>query len=97
MSHLKDLRLESAHFRELSSAHLEGLDNLGKSSKTMLHIKIVMSKTKGQTFRYRFGNETKMFWYRSRVCLVVNRLFRFGPESGPNTVDMISFEGEIQE
>jgi hypothetical protein len=34
MSHLKDLRIESAHFRELSSAHLEGLDNLGKSSKT---------------------------------------------------------------
>ncbi len=40
-----------------------------------------MSKTKGQTFRYRFGNETKTFWYRSRICLVENRLFKFGPES----------------
>ncbi len=38
----------------------------------------VMSKTEGQTFRYRFGNETKTFWYRSRIP---NRLFRFGPES----------------
>jgi hypothetical protein len=41
MSHLKDLRLESAHFRELSSAHLEGLDNLGKLSKTLLQIKLI--------------------------------------------------------
>jgi hypothetical protein len=42
---------------------------------------VVMSKTEGQTFRYRFGNETKTFWYRSRICLVENRLFWFGPES----------------
>ncbi len=27
------------------------------------------------------GNETKTFWYRSRICLVENRLFRFSPES----------------
>jgi hypothetical protein len=40
-----------------------------------------MSKTKGQTFRYRFGNETKTFWYRSRISLIENRLFLFGPES----------------
>jgi hypothetical protein len=29
-------------------------------------------------FRHRFWNETKTFWYRSRICLE-NRLFRFGP------------------
>ncbi len=40
-----------------------------------------MSKTKGQTFRYRFGNETKTFWYHYRICLLENRLFRFGPKS----------------
>ncbi len=55
---------------------------------------IAMSKTKGQTFRYRFGNETKTFWYRSRICLVENRLFRFGPESVLlDQIDMISFDG----
>jgi hypothetical protein len=26
---------------------------------------VVMSKTEEQTFRYRFGNETKTCWYRS--------------------------------
>ncbi len=26
---------------------------------------VIMSKTEGQTFRYRFGNETKTFCYRS--------------------------------
>jgi hypothetical protein len=36
---------------------------------------VVMSKTKGETFRYRFENETKTFWNRSRICLVENRLF----------------------
>jgi hypothetical protein len=30
---------------------------------------------------YRFGNETKTFWYRSQVSLVENRLFQFCPES----------------
>ncbi len=53
-----------------------------------------MSKTKGQTFRYRFENETETFWYRSRICLVENRLFRFGPESALlEQIDMISFDG----
>jgi hypothetical protein len=53
-----------------------------------------MSKTKGQTFRYRFGNETKTFWYRSQIFLVENRLFRFGPESVLlDQIDMISFDG----
>jgi hypothetical protein len=32
-------------------------------------------KTKGLTFRYLFGNETKTFWYRSRIFLVDNGLF----------------------
>jgi|688.fasta_scaffold682134_1 hypothetical protein len=36
-----------------------------------------MSKTKGQTFQYRFGNETKTFLYRSQISLIENRLFRF--------------------
>ncbi len=43
--------------------------------------RVAMSKTKGQTFRYRFGNETKTFWYCSRISLIENRLFQFGPES----------------
>jgi hypothetical protein len=30
---------------------------------------------------YRFGNETKTFWYRSQISLVENRLFQFCPES----------------
>jgi hypothetical protein len=48
---------------------------------------------KGQTFRYRFGNETKTFWYCSRLFLVENRLFRFGPESVLlDQVEMISFD-----
>jgi hypothetical protein len=54
----------------------------------------VMSKTKGQTFRYRFGNETSTFWYRSRICLIENRLlFQFGPESALlDQIEMISFD-----
>ncbi len=31
-----------------------------------------MSKTKGQTFRYHFGNETKTFWYHSHISLSEN-------------------------
>ncbi len=38
-------------------------------------------RTNVPNFRYHFGNETKMFWYRSQICHVENRLFRFGPES----------------
>jgi hypothetical protein len=54
---------------------------------------LVMTKTKGQTFRYRFGNETKTFWYRSRIYLVENRLFRFSPESALlDQIEMISFD-----
>jgi hypothetical protein len=52
-----------------------------------------MSKTKGQTFRYRFGNETKTFWYRSRICLFETRLFRFCPESALlDQIVMLSFD-----
>jgi hypothetical protein len=29
----------------------------------------------------RFGNETETFWYRSRISLIKNKLFRFYPES----------------
>jgi hypothetical protein len=58
------------------------------------HTGLVMSKTKGQTFWYCFGNETKTFWYRSGICLVDNRLFRFGPESALlNQIEMCSFDG----
>ncbi len=45
-----------------------------------------MSKTKVQTFRYRFGNETKTFWYRSRICLfenITNNLKGINREPGP--------------
>jgi hypothetical protein len=53
-----------------------------------------MSKKKGQMFRYRFGNETKTFWYHSWICLVVNRLFQFGPESSVmDQIEMCSFDG----
>jgi hypothetical protein len=53
-----------------------------------------MSKTKGQTFRYRSGNETKTFWYRSRICLDENSLFPFGPESALlDQIEMCSFDG----
>jgi hypothetical protein len=53
---------------------------------------VILSKTKGQTFRYHFGNKTKSLWYRSRICLVENRLFRFGPESALwDQIEMISF------
>ncbi len=53
-----------------------------------------MLKTEGQTFRYRFGNETKTFWYRSRICLVENRLFRSGLESALlDQIEMCSFDG----
>jgi hypothetical protein len=52
-----------------------------------------MSKTKGQPFPYRLENETKTLWYRSRIRLIENRLFRFGPESALlNQIEMISFD-----
>jgi hypothetical protein len=55
---------------------------------------LVMSKTKGQTFRYRFGNKTKTLWYRSQICLVENRLFQFGPEyTLLDHIEMCSFDG----
>ncbi len=39
-----------------------------------------------------FWNESKTFWYRSRICLIENRLFRFGPESALlDQIEMISF------
>ncbi len=40
-----------------------------------------------------FGNETKTIWCRSRICLVENRLFRFGPESALLDQTEISFDG----
>jgi hypothetical protein len=52
-----------------------------------------MSKTKGKTFLHRFGNETKTFCYRSRICLIETRLFRFGPESALlDQIVMLSFD-----
>ncbi len=49
--------------------------------KSSLAYVLAQSKTKGQTVRYRFKNETKTFWYHFRICLVENRLLKFGPES----------------
>jgi magnesium-transporting ATPase (P-type) len=43
--------------------------------RSALRYIVVMSKTKGQTFQYRFGNKTKKFWYRSQISLIENRLF----------------------
>jgi hypothetical protein len=53
----------------------------GSRIRMLTFYPLVMSKTEGQTFRYRFGGETKAFWYRSRISLVGNRLFQFCPES----------------
>jgi hypothetical protein len=51
-----------------------------------------MSKSTGQTYRYRFENETKTFWYRSRISLE-NILFRFGQESAfLDKIEMIYFD-----
>jgi hypothetical protein len=58
-------------------------------------LRLGMSKTKGQTFRYRFGNETKTFWYRYQISLVENRLFPFSicPESALlGKIERISFD-----
>ncbi len=60
----------------------------------LLITNLFMSKTKGQTIRYYFGNETKMFWYRSPIRLVKNRWFWFGPESALlDQIEMWSFDG----
>ncbi len=62
--------------------------------KSSLAYVLAQSKTKGQTVRFRFKNETKTFWYRSRICLDENRLFRFGPESALlDKVEISSFDG----
>jgi hypothetical protein len=51
-----------------------------------------MSKMKGQTFRYRLWNETKTFWYRSRLGLIDNRSYRSGTESALlDQIEMIFF------
>jgi hypothetical protein len=51
-----------------------------------------MSKTKGQTFRCCFGTKPKRFWYRSQICLIENRWFRFGPESALlDQIEIIAF------
>jgi hypothetical protein len=60
------------------------------------HYCIVMFNVKYERtkFRYPFGNETKRFWYRFRICLVENRLFRFVPESALlDQTEMFSFDG----
>jgi hypothetical protein len=41
-----------------------------------------------------FWNGTKTFWYRSRICLVENRLFWLGPESAiQDQIERISLDG----
>jgi hypothetical protein len=58
-----------------------------------------MSKSRQQTKRpYIVWNETKIFWYRSRIYLIENRLFRFGPETALlNQIEMISFDKKCRE
>ncbi len=62
---------------ELCDPDADQLTHSGRCKR----LELVMLKTKGQTFRYRFWNETKTLRYRFRICLIENRLFRFGPES----------------
>ncbi len=64
-----------------------------QASGNRLHYRlyyVVMSKTEGQTFQYRFGNETKTFCmvsFPNLSCFdLVQNLF------GPN-LPMISFDG----
>ncbi len=57
----------------------------------LLYSNVKYERTK---FRYPFGNETKTFWYRFRICLVENRLFRFVPESALlDQTEMFPFDG----
>jgi hypothetical protein len=58
-----------------------------------------MSKSRQQTKRpYIVWNETKTFWYRSRIYLIENRLFRFGPETALlNQIEMLSFDKKFRE
>jgi hypothetical protein len=93
MSHLKDLRIESAHFRELSSAHLEGLDNLGKSSKTANKTSNVKNERKNVLISFWKRNQNvlvsfpNLSWWEQIVSI-------FSPESALlDQIDMISFDG----
>ncbi len=68
-----------------------------RTFSTNVFTRVVMSKTKGQPFQYCFGNETKTFWYPSRICLVENRLFPFGPESVLlDQIEMCSYNPQIR-
>ncbi len=82
---------------KITLGHFQFIQKFAEIAQVKVHLwyqQLVMSKTKGQTFRYRFRNETKTFWYRSRICLVENRLFRFGPKSALlDQIEMISFDG----
>ncbi len=40
-----------------------------------------MSKNERTNVPISLGKETKTFWYSSGICLIENRLLRFGPES----------------
>ena len=54
---------------------------------------VVISKTEGQTFRYRFGNETKTCSYRFQISLVENRLFQFYRGSAlPGKIERIIYD-----
>ncbi len=89
-------RQRSDNLRRRDSLRLRrGLQHFRRSNTQARTVEMeTMSKTKGQTFRYRFRNEIKTFWYRSRICHVENRLFRFGPESALlDQIEMISFDG----
>ncbi len=55
--------------------------------------KVVMSKTKGQTFRYRFGTKPKRFGLPILYSIIENRLFRLDPESAlMDQIEIISFD-----
>ncbi len=53
--------------------------------------KCLISNVKNE--RTKVPNETKTFWYRSKISLIDNRLFQFGPESAHlDKIEMISFD-----
>ena len=77
----KAININKPHYKKIKWELCDpDADQLTHSSRCK-RLELVMLKTKGQTFRYRFWNETKTLRYRFRICLIENRLFRFGPES----------------
>jgi hypothetical protein len=51
-----------------------------------------MSKRKDKRSDIVLERNQKTFWYRSQICFIENRWFRYGPESALlDQIEMISF------